>query len=83
MRNGAPAPPLTAFDIDFGWKIVIGHFPSPYPDELLYSVIARMRERFPDLAYRNLGVDLFASSTATAISDLPHRLSVLVEMLPP
>ena len=62
---------------------MIGHFPSPYPDELLYSVIARMRERFPDLAYRNLGVDLFASFTATAISDLPHRLSALVEMLPP
>jgi hypothetical protein len=40
---------------------MIGHFPHPHPDELLYSVIARMRERFPGLTYRDLGVDLFAS----------------------
>ena len=62
---------------------MIGHFPHPHPDELLYSVIARMRERFPGLNYRDLGVDLFASSSATAISDFPHRLSTLVRMLPP
>lgn len=62
---------------------MMGHFPHPYPDELLYSVIARMHERFPGLNYRNLGVDLFASSSATAISDFPHRLSELVWTLPP
>jgi hypothetical protein len=32
-----------------GEKAMIGHFPHPHPDELLYSVIARMRERYSSI----------------------------------
>jgi len=63
---------ILAFEPIHGY--LIEHFPHPYPDEPLYGIIARMRERFPDPHNRGIGVSLFASSTATALSDFPHRL---------
>jgi hypothetical protein len=62
---------------------MIGHFPPPHDDELLYNIIARMFELvgYPDS--RGLGQDIFQSSSATAVADLPHRLSMLASMISP
>ena len=62
---------------------MIGHCPAPHPDELLYSIIARLSERLPGLNSRGLGVEIFTRTSATAISDLPHRLAALVQVIPP
>jgi hypothetical protein len=61
---------------------MIGHLPPPYDDELFYNVIARLFERVGYRDSRGLGFDLFDSSSATAVADLPHRLSVFGRMLP-
>jgi hypothetical protein len=57
---------------------MIGYFPPPYPDELLYNIIARLHKAMGFRSQRAVGEDLFASSSATAVSDLPHRLGSLV-----
>jgi hypothetical protein len=61
---------------------VIGFFPTPYPDELLYSICARFNER---MRYPNNATtvkELFGSKNAAAIVDLPSRLNILVAQLP-
>lgn len=52
----------------------IGHFPTPYPDELVYSICARYSRRvaYPDA--KSVLQELFGSATATAVIDLPNRL---------
>lgn len=60
----------------------LGHFPSPYPDELLYSVCARFSDR---VAYSNVKAvleELFGARTATATVALPDRISHLAAALP-
>jgi hypothetical protein len=62
--------------------MTIGFFPTPYPDELLYSTCARYAEK---VGYPNrVGVvrELFGTESA-AIVDLPKRLSHLLGALPP
>lgn len=57
-------------------------FPTPYPDELLYSVCARFNDR---ARYSSVGVtieELFGTKNASAVVDLPCRLNVLVSRLP-
>jgi len=59
-----------------------GFFPDPYPDELLYSICARFfaQVQYPD---KKLVVqELFGSSSALAVIDLPTHLSCLVINLP-
>lgn len=59
--------------------VVKTYFPIPYPDELLYSVLAR--------CFNHLGLDnvegvqayLFGSKAIKPIIDLPNRINVLVE----
>src|ERR1051325_4889082 len=60
----------------------IGHFPTPYPDELLYSICARYSSRvaYPDA--KSVLRELFGSVTATAVIDLPNRLRTLAAGLP-
>ena len=55
------------------------NFPKPYPDELLYSILARARVRFCEVSPKRL-IDL-AMGTRTAIStiNLPSRLNALSE----
>lgn len=62
---------------------MIGFFPDPYPDELLYSVCARLslRSKYPRITATVR--ELFGSENATAIIDLPGRLTFLVSQLPP
>lgn len=60
---------------------MIGFFPDPYPDELLYSVCARYsaRVRYPSRTY--VVQELFGAN-ATAVIDLPCRLADFVSVLP-
>src|SRR5215213_2460951 len=61
---------------------MIGYFPTPYPDELLYSVCARHQDR---AQYQNklwVGLELFGEVKAGAAVDLPCHLNFLIENLP-
>ena len=62
---------------------MIGTFPTPYSDELLYNIIARLFERMRYSSTRDIGEDVFQATTATAVADLPHRLAQLSDLLPP
>lgn len=61
---------------------MIGFFPDPYPDELLYSVCARYQEQTQYPSYRSAIQELFGSINAIASIDLPNRLSHFVKILP-
>lgn len=53
--------------------------PVPYPDELLYSIIARYHLRSGNTSPKATIEDLFSSRTATAIVDMPCNIDVLCE----
>src|SRR5713226_3580764 len=62
---------------------MIGFFPDPYPDELLYSACARFGDRSN---YRNVATaakELFGSSAGVAVISFPNRIGHLVSVLPP
>lgn len=61
---------------------MVGFFPDPYPDELLYSVCARYHHRVRYRAHRSTAQDLFGARVVAAI-DLPSSLSRLIAALPP
>ncbi len=61
---------------------MIGHFPTPYPDELLYSISARFSLRGAYPSIKAVLKELFGASTATAVTDLPNRLGYLAAALP-
>lgn len=61
---------------------MIGFFPDPYPDELLYSACARFGDRS---GYRNVATaarELFGSQTGIANIGFPNRLAHLISVLP-
>ena len=62
--------------------VLLGFFPSPYPDELLYSIIARFRVRAAILSPKMVIEDVFNSRTATASVDLPCNIERLCSNLP-
>ena len=57
-------------------------FPDPYPDELLYSVLARYHRWSQNLAVKFTVSDLFRCSSASAIVEFPTRIKNLVSLLP-
>jgi hypothetical protein len=59
-----------------------GFFPSPYPDELLYSLCARYayRVRYPNS--RAINSDLFGSKRVASSIDFPNRLRHFSNSLP-
>jgi hypothetical protein len=59
----------------------LAYFPTPYPDELLYSIFARYHLRSCNISIPHTLNDLFGSPSAT-LDDLPARLSDLIERLP-
>lgn len=62
---------------------MIGFFPDPYPDELLYSACARYSDR---VNYRNKQShrsELLGILGLSAVVDFPNRLEHLVSILPP
>lgn len=62
---------------------MIGFFPDPYPDELIYSVCARFQERMGYLSSSSTFRELFGSADYTINIALPHHLNNLISALPP
>lgn len=58
-------------------------FPTPYPDEILYSVFARYHVRVGNKSFKTTMKELLNSQTAVAILDLPCNIQNLVGNLPP
>ena len=61
---------------------MLSFFPTPYPDELIYSVLARYYVRSPDTSPKAALNDIFGSNTVIATFDLPSHLESLVSNLP-
>jgi len=59
----------------------LAYFPTPYPDELLYSVFARYHTRSCNISISQTLQDLFGESNVT-LDNLPSRLTDLVDRLP-
>jgi hypothetical protein len=62
---------------------MIGWFPMLYPDELLYSGLARYADWMAYSTRSALCQDLFGVSSIHSMLDLPHRLDGLISELPP
>ena len=60
----------------------VGHFPTPYSDELLYSICARFGSRVAYPGAKSILQELFGSPTATVVIDLPNRRRKLAAGLP-
>lgn len=60
---------------------MIGFFPSPYPDELLYSICARYAERVNYPNKQRVMTDLFLKRGLSAIVDLPTRIELLLSSI--
>jgi hypothetical protein len=58
-------------------------FPAAYPDELLYSILARYHVRSGNISPKATLRELFGSTTITATVDLPSHLNALIQNLPP
>lgn len=58
-------------------------FATPYPDEILYSVLARYHIRAGNTSPKVTMMEVFGSKTATAIVDLPCNLQNLIHNMPP
>ncbi len=61
---------------------MIGYFPEPYPDELLYSVCGRYSDRVKYPNFKSLLRELFGERASIAAVDLPSHLNHLVTVLP-
>lgn len=57
-------------------------FPTPYPDELLYSVLARYHIWSRNFSLKDTIDDLFGRKTASAVIDLPNNLKAVSDQLP-
>lgn len=62
---------------------MIGWFPSPYPDELLYSICARYSEAMQYPNKHSLNADLLGKENAASVIDMPFHLEHLASVLPP
>ncbi|MCX7745573.1 MAG: TnsD family transposase [Clostridia bacterium] len=61
---------------------MLSFFPTPYPDELLYSVLARYHVRSGNISSKATMTELFRTSTITAVIDMPSGINALVGRLP-
>lgn len=61
---------------------MITFFPTPYEDELLYSVLGRYHIKSGNISFTATMNDLFGSSNCTASIDLPTNLDNLVGNMP-
>lgn len=61
---------------------MIGHFPTPLPDELFYSTCARYGARVDYSSVGSLMLELFGDEATTASIDLPSRLNHFTSALP-
>lgn len=53
------------------------YFPTPYPDELLYSLIGRYHRHSGNLRFKHTIKDLFGKTTQRSVLDLPANLGYL------
>lgn len=60
---------------------MLSFFPTPYPDELLYSILARYHIRSGNKAAKTTMQELFGSRYAIATADLPCNLAALAKNL--
>lgn len=58
------------------------NFPIPYPDELIYSTVARSKIRAGITSPKQLLEDVFANRKVIATVDLPCHLSKLIDLYP-
>ena len=56
---------------------MLGYFPAPHKDELLYSVIARCKRHHGITSDRQLVQEIFGSRDVAAVVDLPGHLKAL------
>ena len=61
---------------------MIGHFPTPHPDELFYSICGRFSRRVDYPGTKSVLLDLFGTATATAVIDLPNQLENVAGRFP-
>jgi hypothetical protein len=61
---------------------MIGFFPDPYPDELLYSICARYSSRVQYGQVKSVTSELFGTKCATAVIELPCYLDHFISVLP-
>lgn len=61
---------------------MIGHFPTAYPDELLYSICSRFGDRVQYPNNEAINTELFGARGGAAIIDLPSHLNYLASNLP-
>lgn len=62
---------------------MIPYFPAPYPDKLLYSLLARYHRHTCSPSPKQTLEDLFGCRTVRATVDLPGHLGALSRRLPP
>ena len=61
---------------------MLGFFPTPYPDEILYSVFARYHVRSGNTSPKWTLQELFGSRSTSAIIDLPCNIDNLINRMP-
>ncbi|WP_238442473.1 TniQ family protein [Desulfofalx alkaliphila] len=61
---------------------MLSFFPTPYEDELLYSVLARYHVRSGNTSSKTTMKELFGSSSITAVVELPANIDKLIERMP-
>jgi len=61
---------------------MLAYFPHPYPDELLYSVIARYHAHTGSTSPKMTLYEVFGVSNITAVVDLPANIDSLVKNVP-
>jgi hypothetical protein len=62
-------------------KMVLHWFPTPYPDELLYSILARYHVWSGNTSPKLTTEELFGKRTVRSVWDLPANLNVLLNKL--
>jgi hypothetical protein len=63
--------------------MTLGFFPTPYPDELLYSIFARYVDRVQFPSKRSINLELHGKPSGAADIQLASHLNYLVANLPP
>lgn len=60
---------------------MLSFFPTPYPDELMYSIFARYHKKSGNISYFHTIEELFGTKAAIAVVDFPSRLTYLTEQI--
>lgn len=63
--------------------MILPWFPTPYPDELLYSVLARYHVRSGNTSYKITTEELFGTRTVRSVWDLPANTKLLISNIGP